>query len=416
MGYSRDMGAPVDLSMMMLDPAFRRDPHPALRAVRDAGPVQQSRSTGIYFVLGHPEGVFVQRSSKLGRDLRLWKSPFNWSSPERRERDPIGFRMFSEIQPQMFNSNPPDHRRMRSVFQHAFTPPKVAQMRQVVEREAERLIAALPARGTVDLMQCLAGPLPVRVIGGLFGVPEADAERLVCWSEAQVHTLEPTIRRPQQEAALQAMLEFKAYLQQLVDERRARPGDGLIDHVIAAEAVEGGLSSDELLTNLQSMLVAGHETTTSLIGNGTLALLRHPSEFARLRTDPGLFPTAIEELLRFEPPGNINARVAIEDVEVGAALIPQGSMLIVLLAAVNRDPSVFAEPDRLDVARDPNPHQTFGGGMHHCIGAPLARLEAEVAFRQLLSRYRHIELAGDAVWHDRINLRGLTMLPLRVEA
>jgi len=176
------------------------------------------------------------------------------------------------------------------------------------------------------------------------------------------------------------------------------------------------LSSDELITNLLGMLVAGHETTTNLIGNGLTSLLDQPSELARLRAEPSLLPTALEELLRFEPAGSTNARVAIEDFEVGGVPIPQGSMLMAMLAAANRDPSVFAEPDRLDVGRSKNPHQTFGGGIHSCIGAPLARLEGRIAFELLLARYPKIERSGDAVWHDRINVRGLASLPLRLSS
>ena len=403
----------VDPSLVMFDPAFRLDPHPALRELRRGGEVLRSETTGVYFVLGHPEAIFVHRSTKLGRDLRLWKSPLCWSGDARRERDPVGFRMFSEFQPQMFNSNPPDHRRMRSVFQHAFTPVKVARMEELVREEAAELIEAMPASGEVDLMHALAGPLPVRVIARLFDVPREDANRLVQWSDEMIPVLELTITRPQKQIALDAMLQFKAYLRDFVATRKRTPGDGLVDHVIAAEAVEGELEEDELITNLLGMLVAGHETTTNLIGNGALSLMRNPESLARLRAEPKLLSTAIEELLRFEPPVNTNARVAIEDVVVGGVEIPAGSMLMAMLGAVNRDERVFADPDRLDVARDPNPHQTFGGGMHHCIGAPLARLEARVAFELLLARHGTIELVAEPQWLDRINVRGLASLPLR---
>lgn len=404
----------IDPTLLLFDPSVRSDSHPSLKQLRENGAVVKSESTGVYFVLGHPEAITTHRSTKLGRDLRLWKSPLRWSGDERRARDPVGYRLFSEFQPQMFNSNPPDHKRMRSVFQHAFTPPKVAQMEGLVREEAANLIDAMPRSGTLDLMRSLAGPLPVRVIARVFDVPEESAERLVHWSDQMIHVVELTITRQQKQVALDAMLAFKAYLREFVAARRADPGDGLVDHVIAAQAVEGALREDELITNLLGMLVAGHETTTNLLGNGMLSLLRTPEELARLRAEPALLPTAIEECLRFEPAVNTNARVAIEDVELSGLQIPAGSMLMVMLAAVNRDPRVFAAPDRFDVERHPNPHQTFGGGMHLCIGAPLARLEARIAFEFLLARYRTLELAAEPAWLDRVNVRGLASLQLHV--
>lgn len=378
--------------------------------------MHRSDSSGIYFVLGHAAALTLHRSTSFGRDIRLWDGALNWSNDERRARDPVGYAMYSEFQPQMFNSNPPDHRRMRSLFQHAFTPRNVARMEGLVRREVDRLLAAMPAEGSADFMSSFAGPLPVRVISAVFDVPEADAHRMVAWSDAISHVLELSIRRAQKQTALDALRDFKGWLRSFVADRRARPGDGLVDHVIAAEGVEGGLAEDELLTNLVAMLVAGHETTTHLLGNGLLALLRHPDQLAALRASPAGVPTAVEELLRYEPSANLNARVAIEDAELDGVPIARGSMLVAMIAAVNRDPAVFDAPDGLDLTRDPNPHQTFGGGMHHCIGAPLARLEGRVALEALLARYGRIALDGEPAWLDRTNLRGLASLPIRVGA
>jgi pimeloyl-[acyl-carrier protein] synthase len=200
-----------------------------------------------------------------------------------------------------------------------------------------------------------------------------------------------------------------------VNERRRSPGDGLVDRLILAEQETEQLSLDELIANIILLLIAGHETTTNLIGNGLHALLEHPDQLALLRARPELAASAVEECLRYESPTNTNARCPSENIEVSGKVIKAGQLIMCMLGAANRDPEVFADPDRLDITRSPNPHQSFGGGVHHCIGASLARLEGQIALRATLDRYSHIELDRERVrWRDRINLRGFGELGLRV--
>jgi cytochrome P450 len=404
-----------DMFKLLFDPSFRQDPHPHLKRMREAGALQQSASTGLWFAFGHAACVTLARSPKLGRDMAFWEHPGNTWRDENAHVNPLAHELNAALHPQMFHNNPPDHTRQRRVFQHAFVPAAIRQMEAVVAARADALIAALPD-GELELMEAFAAPLPVAVICGLFEVPDADYDRLRTWSDAIAQTVELTITPEQQRAALEAKHEFDAYLGDLVEARRARPGDGLIDHVIAAQEVEGALSREELLTNLTSMLVAGHETTTNLIGSGLLSLLRHPAQLERLREDPSLIESAVEEMLRFEPPANTSLRVALDRVEVAGQVLEPGAMCILMIAAANRDPEVFDAPDSFDIGRSDNPHQSFGGGPHHCIGSMLARLEARIALRALLERYGQLELAGDAVWMDRINIRGLSSLPLRARA
>jgi pimeloyl-[acyl-carrier protein] synthase len=264
-------------------------------------------------------------------------------------------------------------------------------------------------------MRAFAKPLPVTVICDLLQVPRDDFAQLEQWSAAIAEQFEMTAGDEQHDAANEAYRAFKEYMARFVAERRRAPGDGLIDRLIAAERETEALSSDELLANIILLLAAGHETTTNLIGNGVWALLEHPDQLALLRARPELGASAVEELLRYESPANANARCPSEDLEIGSKLIKKGQLVLCMLGAANRDPEVFADPDRLDITRDPNPHTSFGGGAHHCVGAHLARLEGRVALRMLLERYPELALDRERTrWSDRTNLRGFAELQLRV--
>jgi cytochrome P450 len=285
----------------------------------------------------------------------------------------------------------------------------------MVQAEADRLIDAMPRDGTVDMIASFAAPLPLRVLRNLFEVSAEMDEIIGRWSAALIKIGDIMMTPDQKQEALQALTEFKGFLRNHLAPRRACPrAAGLIDGVIAASD-DGTLDDEETLTNLVSMLIAGHETTVTLIGNGLLLLLTHPDQMARLRNDRGLMQTAIEEFLRCEPGGNMILRVAREDYEIGSVTIPAGSLVVGLIGAINRDPARFDRPDALDLGRTSNAHLTFGGGIHFCVGAPLARLEARVAFNTLLDRFACLELDGQHEWRlDRINARGLKSLPVRI--
>lgn len=409
----RDLPA-IDWWTMLADPVFLESPYPELARLRALAPVHHDPVSGVYFILGHREFARVSKSSAMGRDTRLWTG--GWSSPEYAAEDPVGFRLYSQFQPQMINSDPPDHGRMRGVYEPAFHPQAVAALEPMIRAEADRLIAAMPDSGVIEMIDAFAGPLPLRVLRNLFDMPEAMDDDIARWSAALIKIGDIMMTPEQKHDALDALDTFKAVLRRHLAERRGCPHSGLIGRVLVAEETRV-LDEEETLTNLVSMLVAGHETTVTLIGNGLLLLLQNPREMARLRADRGLMRTAIEEFLRVEPGGNMILRIAREDMEIGGWRIPAGAPVVGLIGAVNRDPLRFRNPDVLDIGRTANAHATFGGGIHFCVGAPLARLETQIAFDALLDRFSHMSVAGRAEWRlDRINARGLGSLPVQVGA
>ncbi|QGZ36660.1 cytochrome P450 [Stappia indica] len=405
-------GEGIDWWSILTDRAFLENPYDELKRLQALGPVHLDAASGVFFVLGHRAFLKVAKSSELGRDTRHWKN--GWTAPDYRVHDPVGYRLFSEFQPQMINCDGAEHARMRKVYEPAFRSQAVRDVGALVEAEAAQLLDAMPREGTVDFIEAFAGPLPLRVLCKLFDIPQSLDETVGRWSASLIRIGDILMTPDQKSEALEALTQFKAFLREHIAARRARPGDSLMDLAIRAHD-DGTLDEEETLTNLVSMLVAGHETTVTLIGNGLLLLLRHPDEMARLRADRSLLRTAIEEFLRMEPGGNMILRVAREDVEVEGTLIPAGAPVLGLVGAINRDPARFERADEVDIGRPANAQLTFGSGPHVCIGAPLARLEAHIAFSALLDRYGSIELAGEPEWRlDRLNARGLGRLPVRV--
>lgn len=389
------------------DPANRVDPYPALARLRAADPVHKSPFG--WLVTRHADVARLNRDPRLGRDTRKLRG----GGLGQLVGDRPG--MGELIASAMFHLDPPDHTRIRRLMAFAFTPRANEAMEDRVRRVVGETLAHLPASGPVDLMSAFARPLPSTVICELLDVPREDFETITRWSDAIAEHIEPTTTPEQFDAAEAAYGEFRTYLLAFIAQRRRSPGNGLIDLLIRAEAETEALTSGELVANLVLLLIAGHETTTNLLGNGVLALLRHPDQLALLRSRPELTAGAVEECLRYDSPVNTNGRVPSEDLEVGGRLVKKGQLVLCMLGAANRDPEVFHAPDRLDITRDPNPHQSFGGGAHFCIGAGLARLEARLALRALLDRYPDIRVDAPGVrWRDRLNLRGLAELPLEV--
>lgn len=311
--------------------------------------------------------------------------------------------------------NPPDHTRMRALVSQAFTRRRVERLApRIEELTAELFTAMVRTQGPVDLIEGLATPLPVAVISELLGVPTEDRHRMLTWSHAVARALVPDFLLPpgaaEQEA--QARREFTDYLRELVVERRRAPADDLLSALVTVHDDGDALTENELLATCTLLLIAGHETTVNLIGNGTLALLRHPDQLARLRSDPSLTDNAVEELLRYDSPVQLTVRFALQDAEVAGVPVPAGSTLLLLIGAANRDPAAYEHPERLDIGRTPLRHLAFGQGIHFCLGAPLARLETQIALRMLLARAPQLRLAGEPEWKDHITLRGLSRLPL----
>jgi pimeloyl-[acyl-carrier protein] synthase len=398
-----DAGDRVD----MRDPGWRADPHPLLRELREGGAATRD-VLGIWLV-----GRYADVNAGL-RSPRLSREP--WRTPVYRQLRPFiaDSPMEAMVEQWMLFNDPPKHSRLRRLANHAFRPPVIDAMADRIAAVADELIGALPADGAFDLMTAFAQPLPVRVICDVLGLPADDFATTKAWSDALALIVEPVRRRADLEAAGRAAQEMAEYLRAHIARHRAEGRrDDLLGALVAAQD-DGSLSDDELLGNLILLFVAGHETTTNLIGNGMLTLLRHPGELARLRADPGLIGPAVDEMLRYEGSVNIIGRHPIEPYRIGDFTIEPGETIFFLLGAANRDPAAFADPERFDIGRTPNHHLGFGAGIHFCIGAPLARLEARIALNRLLARFPVLECVDETPgWRRLINLRGLEVLNLR---
>ena len=314
----------------------------------------------------------------------------------------------------MLIMDPPDHTRIRKLVNKAFTPKRIAALRGHIEAIVGELADEAQAKGTFDLIHDVAEPLPAIVIAELLGVPVEDHRRFRQWSSAMINGF----ASPSAEAratGTEAARQIFDYLADIIAARRRAPREDLISAMIAAQEERDALTDAELLATGNLLLLAGHETTTNLIGNGTLALLREPDQWKRLCNERALLPTAIEELLRYDGPVQATVRVALEDVAIDDQVIPEGSLVLVSIGSANHDPDTFEDPDQLDLARDPNPHLAFGFGAHFCLGAPLARLEAQLAFDALTKQFPGLSLVEDRpVYRANPVLRGLTSLEVAV--
>ncbi len=310
----------------------------------------------------------------------------------------------------MLIMDPPDHTRVRKLVNKAFTRKRIAALRDHIEAIVRELADEAQAKGTFDLIHDVAEPLPAIVIAELLGVPVEDHRQFRQWSSAMINGFASPSAEMRATGSESARQIFD-YLADIIAARRRAPREDLISAMISAQEESDALTDAELLATANLLLLAGHETTTNLIGNGTLALLREPDQWRRLCNEPALLPTAIDELLRYDGPVQATVRVALEDVAIDDHMIPQGSLVLVSIGSANHDPDMFEDPDRLDLARDPNPHLAFGFGTHFCLGAPLARLEAQLAFDMLTKRFPGLSLVEDPpVYRANPVLRGLTSL------
>jgi cytochrome P450 len=398
----------VDWWEMLRAPDFLAHPYPEIHRLRELARVHFDPVSGVFFVLGHREFSLLARSSDLGRDTRLWTN--SWSTPENRERDPVGYALFSEFQPQMTNANPPDHRRMRAVYEAAFRPAYLARFGSSIEEECRRVLDTIPVACPFDFMTAFAKVLPGRVSLRMFGLPDEIESDLARWVEA-LSLIGNIFVTPKQKAdAHQALREFKLFLR---GHLKQAEDDGFLA-MARASLAEGIMDEEESLNNLVT-LIAGDTATQTLLGNGLVTLLRHPDQLQTLRTKPSLMEGAVEEMLRYEPGGSFILRVAIRDVELDGMRIPAGAMVLGLMAAINRDPGVFPDPDSFNIRRFPNPQLVFGAGPHICIGKEVVRMTGRIAFTMLLARFPQIALAGEPVWWvHRSDQHGLDKLPVQM--
>ena len=385
------------------DPATIADPYPAFRLMREREPVHWCAPLRGHVLTRYAEVRPLLGDSRLSAD-RI--TPFaNALKPEERRGAAALIDMLTRW---AVFVDPPDHTRLRRLLNAGFTPRAVERLAPGVRLVVDRLIDKVADQGRMDLIGDFAYPLPATVIAILIGAPAADIDLFKKWSDDLAGFVGSAVARPgRRETAARAACDMAGYFRDLVAERRAKPGDDIIDDLIAARGAGGALTEDELVATSVLLLFAGHETTTHLIGNGVLALLKHPREMAKLSAKPELMPRAVEEMLRYDGPVMALTRVAREDMEIAGKRIGAGELLFLMVNAANRDPAAFPDPDAFRTERDA-PNLAFGFGPHYCLGAPLARLEAKIAVERLLARLGPIEATGPAPeWQDTLVLRGM---------
>ncbi len=396
------------------DPLWASDPLPLYADLRQRAPVHRN-DMGFWVVARHADCLAVLRDRRASSDsmnVDVDRMPEGIRRPADAD-DPMTAALL-EMRPFLFR-DPPDHTRLRGLVSKAFTPKVVESLRARTQQVVDELLNAAMDAGDVDLVEQFAYPLPVRIICDLLGVPVEDQDRFKVWSHALARGLDPDFLLTQEviDARVVSLGQFAQYFFELLAERRQSPGDDLLSRLVQVE--DGGtvLSEAELLSTSILLLVAGHETTVNLIAGGALALLRHPDQCERFRTDPEVTRSGVEEMLRFVSPVQLTGRALIEDFELGGVRLEAGDFAMLLLASGNHDPDQFDDPERFDVGRSPNNHLGFGFGIHHCLGAPLARMEAQVALTSLVRRAPDLALAVDDVtYKTNVVLRGMESLPV----
>jgi len=393
-------------------PEFQANPYPSYARLRAEDPVHYRQINGedVWLLTRYDDCVSVLRDPRCSAEKFPAKVLEEIAGdPE----SPLG--QLARISlGMMLVKDPPDHTRLRTLVNKAFTPRRVESLRPRLERVVEDLLDAVRDRGEMDVIADLAAPLPLIAIAELLGLPPEDQGRLKVWSDRFVTFIDGTIRDAGLEQAALAVAELKSYLGGIIEERRRKPRQDLISGLVTAHEAGDRLSEDELYSTVALLLAAGHETTTNLIGNGLLALLCNPDQLNKLRSEPELIRTTIEELLRYDSPVQVTSRIPREDMEICGRTIPAGQEINTSIGAANRDPKVFHEPDRLDITRSDNRHLSFGLGVHFCLGASLARLEGRIAIQTVVRRMRRLELDTDKLeWRPGIVLRGLRALPVQ---
>ena len=388
----------------LLDPQVLANPYPLFQRFRTEDPVHWDPYLHAWIVTRYKDVV------KVLMEFSAERTP----TPERLmqlglgELSPVAKMMVK----QMLFLDPPSHTRIRSLASLAFTPQRVAVLRDHIQEIVKVLFDAVMSSGTMDLIADLGEPLPCRVATEMLGVPAADAPKLKRWSDNFAEMLGNFQHNPERAAlARRSVEEMTEYFQSAIKEIKEHPREGLIHSFLTAEVDGDRFTEAEVIANTVVTMVGGMETTTNLIANGALTLLRNPDQFAKLKSDHSLIPSAVEEMLRYEPPSQHTARLAPDDVELGGKMIRKHQAVIAVMAAGNRDPERFPDPNRFDVNRKDNRHLSFGWATHFCFGAALARIEGQVAFEGILKRIPNFQLAQDSLtWRTNLGLRGLTAL------
>ena len=390
----------------LLDPEVLANPYPLYHRLRSEDPVHWDAFLHAWVVTRYADVVTVFQRFSAART----PTPAQLSAMGLAALEPLAEVMVR----QMLFLDPPDHSRIRSLATKAFTPRRVEGLRSHVQEIVDGLLDAVQAQGYMDVIADLAYPLPAIVTAEMLGVPPSDRDQLKAWSEDFAEVLGNFQHNPDRAPrVVRSVQEMYAYFREAIRAPRAQPRDDLISAFVAAEHDGDRLTEEEIIANLIVTMVGGQETTTNLIGNGVLTLLRHPDQLKKLRTEPELVPSAVEELLRYESPSQHTARLAPDDVHLGGRLIRKRQAVIAVMGAANRDPERFPDPDRLDLCRQDNRHVAFAWASHFCFGAALARLEGQITFATLLRRLPNLRLVpGPLVWRPNLGLRGLIALPV----
>ncbi len=398
----------ASLAFNPLDPAFIADPYPFYHRLRAAMPVWQS-PLGMWIVTRHDDASAFLKDKRYGKNyvanITRQYGPDAILEPAR-----------ASLGRTMLVLDPPDHTRLRGLVTKAFTARRVEEMRPRIAAIVNDLIDRVQAQGHMDIISDFAHRLPIIVICDMLGIPEEDQHQFFERSRVNGRLIDPVpMTREELDIANANTLETNAYFESLFDRRRREPKDDLVTLLVQAEEQGDRLTTDELTANVGLLFAAGHETTANLIGNGLLALHRNPGQWARMKADPSLIPNAMEELLRYDSSVQMTGRTTSEDVELAGVAIPAGQAVVAFLGAANRDPAVYENPDQLDITRRDIRPLSFGGGIHHCLGAQLTRIEAQEAFAGLIRRLPNLELPDKDTpkWRRSFTLRGLITLPAR---
>ncbi len=400
----RTAGYRLTVTFDPTDQVFLDDPYPAFASLRSEADVHWHPRLGLAVAVSHAACSEVLRSRAAGR---IWTDKTPVSS----------FPAFNLLhRNSLLENEPPTHTRLRRLISAAFARGHTERLRPWVRSMAGEMVSSMAAAierdGSADLLSHLAAPLPVEVIAELLGVPAADRSRLQPWSNAIVKMYEYDLAPELAADAEAASAEFVSYLRALAADRAANPGDDLVSDLVSERDGSDRLSDDELVATAVLLLMAGHEATVNVIGNGVLALLTHRAQWDRLVADPALLPTAVEELIRYDAPLQLFERTAVAATTVAGYQLEPGDKIAALLGAAARDPLVFPDADTLDIGRSPNPHLGFGGGIHYCVGAPLARVEIAAALEALATRLPGLRLAAEPERRGEFVIRGLRTLPV----
>ena len=402
--YAPQRPKPILSLFQLLDPEVLANPYPLFERLRTEAPVHWDPYLHAWVVTRYADVVTVLHHFSANRT----PSPEQFAAMGLAELGPLAQVMVK----QMLFMDAPDHTRLRGLASTAFTPARVEALRSHIQEILNNLLEPLLPAGQMDVIADLAAPLPAIVTAEMMGLPISDANQLKDWSADFAEVLGNFQHNPDRASrTLKCVEEMTSYFRDAVQKMRTDPREGLINALLTAELDGDRLTEEEIIANCIVTMVGGQETTTNLIGNGVLTLLRHPDQLERLQNDLTLIPSAVEELLRYESPSQHTARICREDTELGGQLIRKGQAVIAVIAAGNRDPERFPDPDRLDLGRTDNRHLAFGWASHFCFGAPLARIEGQLVFEALVRRTANMVIApGPIVWRDNLGLRGLTSL------